>query len=317
MVLLVWLAGPGALLRRLAELDPGWGAAALLMALPPTALAAWRWRYTARRVGLDLPLGHAVREYWLGTFLNQVLPGGVAGDVGRAWRDGRERGPRRGRAWRVVVLERASGQFVVALVAAASLLALAPSTALAGALLLAGVLCLGGALVWASRAARQGRGPLARLGRRARQEVRRALLAPAALPVQLVTSGAVVACYMAIFVLGARAVGVTTPMPDLLPLVMPVLLAMLIPVSVAGWGVREGAAAAIWSLAGLPVADGVAASLAYGIVVLAGSLPGALFLSWKQGRPSATPGPRSRRLPGRNDASGAGGPPPWSPPAGG
>ena len=66
----------------------------------------------------------------------------------------------------------------------------------------------------------------------------------------------------------------------LLPLVAPVLVTMLLPVTVAGWGLREGAAAALWHAVGLTAADGVAISVAYGLLVLVSSLPGLLFLGF-------------------------------------
>ena len=78
-----------------------------------------------------------------------------------------------------------------------------------------------------------------------------------------------------------------TPLPVLLPLVAPVLMSMLIPVTVAGWGLREGAAAVLWGAVGLTAADGVLVSVAYGLLVLIGSLPGALFLM----RPGTTTRP--------------------------
>ena len=79
-------------------------------------------------------------------------------------------------------------------------------------------------------------------------------------------------------VAAARAVGVETPMPILLPLVAPVLMAMLVPMTVAGWGARAGAAAALWAAVGLPGAEGVAVSVAYGLLVLFASVPGAVVL---------------------------------------
>ena len=69
-----------------------------------------------------------------------------------------------------------------------------------------------------------------------------------------------------------------TPTLVLLPLVAPVLMTMLIPVTVAGWGLRESAAAVLWGAVGLTAADGVAVSLAYGLIVLLCSLPGAVVL---------------------------------------
>ena len=144
--------------------------------------------------------------------------------------------------------------------------------------------------------------------------LRSALLASSALPVQLVTSIAVVGSYVAMYLAAARAVGVESPFTVMLPLVTPVLLAMLIPVSVAGWGVREGAAAAIWASAGLAAADGVAISVAYGLLVLVSTLPGALVLVGdgitrrRPGPPAVHPKDRDRTAgPRRADDAGPAG----------
>jgi len=58
----------------------------------------------------------------------------------------------------------------------------------------------------------------------------------------------------------------------------PLLMTMLVPVTIAGWGLREVAAAALWSAAGLSAADGVAVSVSYGLIVLVSSVPGAVVL---------------------------------------
>jgi hypothetical protein len=57
-----------------------------------------------------------------------------------------------------------------------------------------------------------------------------------------------------------------------------VLLAAAVPTNVGGWGPREGAAAWVFSAAGLTAAQGVAAGAAYGALVTAASLPGAIVL---------------------------------------
>ena len=92
LVALFRLLDGDALLRRLRELDPVWALVALAISLPQMALLAFRWRLTAARLGLTLPFGTALSEYYLGVFLNQLLPGGVMGDVSRAWRHGRAGG---------------------------------------------------------------------------------------------------------------------------------------------------------------------------------------------------------------------------------
>lgn len=301
LVLLAVLAAvldPGAVLGRLSSLRPGWAVGALALSVLQVAGSAWRWRFTAARLGIHLPLGRAVEEYYLATFLNQVLPGGVLGDVSRAWRHARETAPATGearagdagtregpvpgtphlRAVNAVVLERLSGQGVMTGVAVVSVLVLAlpGGDRLPG---LSGWWALAALVVVAVLAALVTR-RLVRVPalRRVVWDARAALLQGRALPVQLATSLAIVASYLAIFLMGARAVGVETPVPVLLPLAAPVLVTMLLPVTVAGWGVRETAAAALWGLVGLTAADGVAVSVVYGLLVLISSLPGAAIL---------------------------------------
>lgn len=303
---LVLLLDPAALVERLASLDAAWVAVALALSILQVALSAWRWRFTAGRLGIRLPMGWAVSEYYLALFLNQVLPGGVTGDVSRAWRHartpdtsasgggggggggavgGRGEGgtvpPRRHRrrAIHAVVLERTSGQVVVLWVAAVSAVGwVGPRGGAAGWTLLAAgaaaAALAGGVLVRVGLRPAYRRTFLGRIGR----DAWRALLGPGALPIQIVTSALVVASYLLTFLAAARAVGLTTPAGVILPLVAPVLVSMLLPVSVAGWGVREGAAAALWGVVGLAPADGMAASVAYGLLVLVSSLPGALVL---------------------------------------
>lgn len=302
LALVLVFVDPADVFGRLARLQAGWVAAALGVSVVQVVVSAWRWRYTAARLGADLPMGSAVGEYYLATFLNQVLPGGVVGDVSRAWRHHRaeeeaESPPTA--AVHAVILERASGQMVMLATAAAAALLLAmdavsgsggptgsgPLGVGRGAVMGAGatvavvfflvVAAVGGAVALARR-----RGSpwvdhfLA--------DARKALLG-SALPVQATLSVAIIASYVLVFVMGARAVGIETPAGLLALTAPPILVAMLIPVSVAGWGLREGAAAALWGLVGLSAADGVAVSVAYGLLVLVSSLPGAVFLLFSPG----------------------------------
>ena len=261
---------------RLRDLEAGWVVLGLCVSVLQVILLAWRWRFTAARLGIELPLRAAVAEYYLGILLNQVLPGGVAGDVSRAWRHARTDAPT-GRAVRSVVLERASAQVVMTLTAlgSVSLLPWAPVWVRVGAagLALAALVLL---VAWLTRpVTRPTTSPVHRL----RVDAREALVSPGALWPQLSSAVLVVASYIAVFVIAGRAVGVHTPLSVLLPLVAPVLMTMLVPVSVAGWGLREGAAATLWSFAGLTPVDGTSVSLAYGLLVLVSASPGLLALT--------------------------------------
>jgi uncharacterized protein (TIRG00374 family) len=57
----------------------------------------------------------------------------------------------------------------------------------------------------------------------------------------------------------------------------PVFLFMIVPISFAGWGIREGAMVAILSLVGVDKEKILVISIVYGIILIISSIPGALF----------------------------------------
>lgn len=281
LLALLWhLADGPAVLARLGRSDPGWLLAALIMTNLQTLLSALRWRLTASRLGLPLPLGQAMGDYYLGALVNQTLPGGVLGDAARALRS-RRNGLRV--AAQSVVIERFVGQialFAVTLTGLA-LAATQPGTLPAPAarlpLILAATLA---ALVLASRIAARLWPELSRpLTRELWEPLRHSVLAHGVWPRQAALGLAIVACNLLTFDFCARATGTALPPLALLTLVPLILTAMLVPLSISGWGLREGAAAGLLPLAGIAPEAAIAASVAFGGVILAGSLPGLLFLT--------------------------------------
>lgn len=278
LALVLGLVDVAEIVARLRRLEPQWIIAAVALSVLQVAVSAWRWQFTARRLGIALPLGRALGEYYLATFLNQVLPGGVTGDAARAWRHGRAT-ENLGPAVRAVMIERASGQLVMLATALLAVWWFPDVRAQLSPLWVGLGLAVTGVLV-ALLLLRRRPGMVTAF----RADLWQALLAPRALPFQLLTSLLVVASYIGVFWLGARAIGAAGDPAVLLPLIPLVLLAMLIPLSISGWGFREGAAALLWPLAGLPASEGVAVSLVYGGLVLLASLPGALVLIlWPDG----------------------------------
>lgn len=279
--MLLWWLDPAAIVAEISAFSPLWLAAALAVTFVQVLVSAWRWRFTAHRLDLSLSWLRALGDYYLANFVNQVLPGGVAGDALRAHGHARDTGST-GPAWRAVVIERTSGQLVVAL-GTVVVFGLVPvwrevwSAAWpggAGAWLLA---LLAVVLLTAVLAAIVRRWPTH--WRVLREDIHVALLAPAAWPRQLASSIAIVFSYVLVFALAGRAIGAGMDFTLLLAVALPILLAMLIPLSVAGWGFREAAAASVWLALGLPAEQGVAVAMAYGLVNLAASLPGALLLA--------------------------------------
>ncbi|MBZ5740614.1 lysylphosphatidylglycerol synthase domain-containing protein [Nocardioides mangrovi] len=92
--------------------------------------------------------------------------------------------------------------------------------------------------------------------------------------------------HVAVFLVAARAVGSDASLARLLPLAFVVLVAAAIPLSVAGWGPREGVAAWAFAAAGLGAAEGAAVAATYGVLSLVATLPGGLLLL-------PTPAPRA------------------------
>jgi hypothetical protein len=127
--------------------------------------------------------------------------------------------------------------------------------------------------------------------------MRRGLLAPDVWPQLTLASVLVVAGHTATFVIAARVAGCTAPLGELVALLMVVQIAVVIPLSIGGWGLREGAAAWAFAAAGLGAAAGVTVATLYAVLMLAAVAPGAGLLLGDAVRRRRGPGPprESRR----------------------
>jgi uncharacterized membrane protein YbhN (UPF0104 family) len=117
------------------------------------------------------------------------------------------------------------------------------------------------------------------------------------LPAIVLASTVAVLGHALTFLIAARAVGVTAPVSRLLPLAFISMSAMVLP-SIGGWGPREGVTAWAFSAAGLGAGRGAATAVAYGVMVLAASLPGGLVLvvGWLPRRRASSSPARARGI---------------------
>src|SRR5439155_9993059 len=246
-----------------------------------TVCSAWRWRVVARALGVGIGLPGAVCAYYRSLFLNSVLVGGVLGDVHRAVTHGRGAGDVAG-GLRAVAWERLCGQVIQAVVTAVVLLTLPSPVRPALPYVLAGVAGVAGvagcAALVVRGAARRGRSRLARAARAVSADLRRGLLARDVWPQLTLASVLVLAGHTATFVIAARVAGSTAPLGELAALLMVVQTAMVIPLSIGGWGLREGVAAWAFGAAGLGAATGVTVATLYAVLMLAAVAPGAGLL---------------------------------------
>jgi uncharacterized membrane protein YbhN (UPF0104 family) len=252
--------------------------AAITLTALTTACSAWRWRVAAQALGVDIGLPSAVGAYYRSLFLNSVLPGGVLGDVHRAVAHGRRAGDV-ARGVRAVAWERLWGQVIQALVTAVVLLTMPSPVRPALPYVLAGIAGIAGCAALVVRgAARRGGSRLTRAARAVAVDMRRDLLAPGVWPQLTLASVLVVAGHTATFVIAARVAGCTAPLGELVALLMVIQTAVVIPLSIGGWGQREGAAAWAFAAAGLGAANGVTAATLYAVLMLAAVAPGAGLL---------------------------------------
>jgi uncharacterized membrane protein YbhN (UPF0104 family) len=299
LAVVIWRLGTGPFLAGVEAVDGRALLAATAIFFVTTVFAAWRWTIVSRGLGVRLSLPAAVAAYYRAVFLNLVLPAGIAGDVHRGVSHGREVHDV-GRGMRAVVWERAAGQVVQMLLLISVLLVLPspvrssmPFVAAAAAAAVAVV--LGVVLVGRARA-RDGRSRWTRVRKAVVSDVRDGVLRRNALPAIVFASVMVAVGHAATFLVAARTAGVDAPVSRLLPLALLALLAVVLP-SIGGWGPREGATAWIFAAAGLGAGRGAATAVAYGVLVLAASLPGAAFLvvGWlpRHGVPRARSGGRA------------------------
>jgi hypothetical protein len=268
--------------------------AAVLLTALTTACSAWRWRVVARALGIEIGLSSAICAYYRSLFLNSVLVGGVFGDVHRAVSHGRRTGDV-ARGMRAVAWERLWGQVIQAVATAVVLLTLRSPVRPAAPYVLAGVAGVAGCAALVVRgAARRGRSRPARMAGAASDDLRRQLLAPAVWPQLMLASLLVVAGHTATFVIAARVAGCTAPLGELVALLMVVQTAGSIPLTIGGWGPREGAAAWAFAAAGLGAATGVTIATLYAVLMLAAVAPGAGLLLGDTVRRGGGPGSPGR-----------------------
>lgn len=285
---LVWLVlrgvDLGAAVDRMAGLSPGAAALAVALLILHCFVAGWRWRLVMRLFGPTLPLRSAIRLFFEGYFFNNALPSTIGGDGVRIWRAVRLGLPL-GASVSGVLLDRVTGLTgLFILVAAGQPLLYTriadPAIRLAfAAILMAGVAVI--ALLMLARFI-----PKRLIPTRLHEDIdtlsaatHAAYLQPAvSLPVlglSVVVHGLIV---LTVYVI-AIGLGLNVGLFESLVLVPAVILLSTLPVSLGGWGLREGLMVIALGLAGVPAEAALTVSVLFGIVQIVAGLPGgALWL---------------------------------------
>jgi uncharacterized protein (TIRG00374 family) len=244
-------------------------------------LAVLRWGLVMTHQRVRLPFKSLLRYFWLGLFFNQVLPSSVGGDAARAYCLVRE-GYGIGSASVAVLLDRLFGMagLVILVIVALPLsmnyisdgaVRLALYAVVAGAAGAIGFILILDRLTSRFRKWRIVRG-LTALSRDARSLL---FSADPGVRLILLSIGVHLFSILAIAVL-ALATEIVVHWTAFVVVVPIAILLMTVPISIAGWGVREGVMVVGLGYAGVAAEQAVALSILFGLLVLIIALPGGL-----------------------------------------
>lgn len=262
-------------------IDPAMLVLSMALMAAQIGLGALRWGMVLAALDARLGALRTLMVYYIGIFFSLVLPGAVGGDAVRMF-FARRAGLPLGSAITSVMLERVATVFgLVLLVAATQPLLLArvpdiPGTwvfPLLSALGLAGILVLTVAdrLPDRLRHLRVVRGLDQLAG-----DTRRLFFRPTKGGLTLIVAILGHANLSMVAWVLALGVGVEIDPVDCLVLIPPVILLMTLPISIAGWGVREQAMVTFLGFVAVPEASAVVVSVLFGLVSMVTALPGGL-----------------------------------------
>ena len=258
----------------------GWILVALIMQLTSTYLAAYRWFKISQLLVFKEKLSFYVQSYFKGTFFNQALPSSIGGDAVRIL-DLTNKGYEKKDAFYGVFVDRVVGLvglLVLNLIASiifygtfekdfSQLIILIAIAGIAGFSLLFQLHRL------TFLANYKFLNLFVRLANRLNT-----LYASRALLIKHISISVIVHFFSVLTMYGlSLSLGLDLSFQTLLIAVPPVFLLTIVPISLAGWGIREGAMVGIFMLVGADQTKVLAMSILYGLLLIISALPGSYF----------------------------------------
>jgi len=260
------------LVSRIGVASLGWLGLAIAVTFFQIFIGVLRWRIVSKECGAPLPTRQAMRYNLIGTFFNQTLPSSIGGDAVRLWLVARA-----GAGWRAatysIFVDRAIGMIALSVIIVASLpwsyhliadpygrsaLLLIDLAALAGG---AGFLLIG-VLPWPWLRRWWGTHHIHACAVIANRVIFGRRTGPRIAMLSLLVH--VLAVVIAWCVV--QSISAPVAFGQIFQLVPPVMLITMLPISIAGWGVREATMGLAFGYAGLMTNEGINISLLYGAV---------------------------------------------------
>lgn len=253
---------------------------ALVFQVTSTLTAAIRWSLVMSGLEFHESFPFYIQSYFKGAFFNQALPGSIGGDAVKIL-EVSQRGYAKSDSFFGIAIDRLWGILGLILLNLTAILA-APKllppwlTHLIVTISLVGLSGFSGLIIFRQSALLKrlpGSSLFLGFSKRLKQLCGNLRLAASQVFLSILVH---LFSVLAIFFL-ARAVGLPYSPLLFMVVVPPVLLLSYMPISLAGWGVREGAMVGVFLLIGGAKAPILSVSILYGLLLIVASLPGLLF----------------------------------------
>ncbi len=264
----------------LAKSHGGWILLALILQLGSTYLAAYRWFKISKLLIFKERLSFYVQSYFKGTFFNQVLPSSIGGDAVRMI-DLTRKGYDKKEAFYGVFVDRVVGLVgLLTLNLIASILFYGTFEHDLSQLII--FISLSGLVGFASlfvfdKIHFLSKYKFLNLFHRLSKRLNELYSSKKVLVKHISISVAV--HFLSVLTMYGISLSIDAHLSFqmLLIAVPPVFLLTIVPVSLAGWGIREGAMVGIFTLVGANPTKILAMSILYGLLLIISALPGSYF----------------------------------------
>ncbi|MAR77982.1 MAG: hypothetical protein CMD43_03450 [Gammaproteobacteria bacterium] len=240
-------------------------------------LSAYRWMYISKYTNLNIDFYDSIKFYYISSFLNNILPGGIIGDIFRIYKTSENKNEfyKIGKSFQSVVFERLSGQlmlfsfFIISL----TIYFLREERYLAFVYFLFPSILVYYVVRYFIK-------------KRIRQAIQKKEIESNFFKIftgevfwrHFFISFFVILSYILIYMISAVSLGLEIDYLAFMVFSPIILFSMTLPISIGGWGVRELTALLVSLLIGLSASASISVSIIYGLINLICSLPGLYFL---------------------------------------
>lgn len=239
-------------------------------------LSAYRWMYISKYTNLNITFKDSLKFYYISSFMNNILPGGIVGDIFRVYHHAENKREimKLGKSFQSVIFERLSGQIMLFIffIFSLSLYFILNEKYLAFLYVFLPLLIIFFLVKYIFRLKLNNY----LISRSFGQNFFKVFTGEVFWR-HTILSFFVVASYILIYIISAKSLGISIDYFAFLVFSPIILFSMTLPVSIGGWGVREFTALLISFLLGLSASASISVAIMYGVLNLICSMPGIYF----------------------------------------